>query len=217
MRRLAIAALLAVAALVGSARAEAQTFTPADAARLAHGETVARRQRVENRSGHYVGGTAYALLDATPAEIDAILADVATYPHFLPYTKDARLVGREGNDLVVWLRQGNALLDASYTIRVRPESSSPRVVRFWLDRSRPHGISDASGFFRYEAAPESAAPPSTPGSRRPLLVTFCIWVDVGPGIVRALFEGKIETIVLSVPQHLRDYVGERARRASAVR
>jgi hypothetical protein len=206
-----VAPLLVLAALFGSTGVEAQTFTPADAARLARGETVERREKLDLRSGRYVGGTTYTFLDASPDEIDSLLADVSSYRHFLPYTKDARLVARDGSDLVVWLRQGNALLDASYTIRVRPESSSPRVVRFWLDRSRAHGIADASGFFRYEPAP---GPPASPG-KRPLLLTFCIWVDVGPGMVRVLFEGRIQNIVLSVPQHLRDYVAERQRHGAA--
>jgi hypothetical protein len=192
-----------------SGGAWAQSFTPADAARLARGETVERPQRLELRSKRYVGGVTYTVIEASAAQLDSVLASVATYPHFLPYTKDARLVGRMQGDLEVWLRQGNALLDASYTIRVHPDpaggESAPHVVRFWLERSRPHGIEDASGYFRYEPlAPE-------PSGKRRLLLTFGIWVNIGSGMVRAFFEGRIQQIALSVPQRLRAYLADRAR------
>ena len=209
-----LVALLALAmALLGSSGERA--FTPGENATLERGGTVTSRESVNVGSGHYVGGHAYVIIDASPEELDALFEDVSTYPRILPYTKASKLIGREGGDLLVWLRQGTSILDASYTVRVRKEArpgraaSAPgeaRTVRFWLDLSRPHGIKDASGFFRYA--------PIAPGSRgQPrVLLTFGVWVDLGSGIVRALFEGRIQRAVLTVPQHLRTFVAERSRR-----
>ncbi len=114
------------------------------------------------------------------------------------------------------MREGTAFLDASYTVHVhrdpgladaQGEPRGPRIVRFWVDQTRPHGIEDASGFFRYEPIAPSAS-----GEQR-LLVTFAIWVDIGSGIVRSLFEGRIQRIVLTVPQHLRTFVAQRKMEA----
>jgi hypothetical protein len=211
MRRL-IAVLVFALALQASADTRAETLTPAESASLTRGETVERPQAIHLKGGRYVGGITYTVIAASPDQLDALFEDVSAYPRILPYTKAARLVGREGRDLLVWLREGNALLDASYTIRVHRDPSlgeeqgeprGPRTVRFWIDRTRPHGIEDASGFFRYEPIAPSAS-----GERR-LLVTFGIWVDIGSGIVRSLFEGRIQRIVLTVPQHLRAFVAQR--------
>ncbi len=180
--------------------APATPLTPEESGRLARGATVEHPQVLELKSGRYVGGTTYAILDASTSELDEALRDVGTYPRILPYTKDIRLLARDGSDLVVWLRQGRSFLDASYTVRIRatagarPES---HVVRFWIDRSRPHGIDDASGSFEYEPIA-----PGTTGEPR-LLLTFTIWVDIGPGLVRDLFERRIQDVVLTVPDHLR--------------
>ncbi len=211
MRRL-IAALGFALALQGPGDARAETLTPAESASLERGETVERPQAIHLKGGRYVGGITYTVISASPDQLDALFEDVSAYPHILPYTKAARLVGRAGSDLLVWLREGNGLLDASYTVHIHRDPSlgeeqgaprGPRIVRFWIDRTLPHGIEDASGFFRYESMAPSAS-----GEQR-LLVTFGIWVDIGPGIVRSLFEGRIQRIVLTVPQHLRAFVAQR--------
>jgi hypothetical protein len=214
MRRLLASLVLAVALLGSSGAARGETFTVAETARLARGETVARPQKLVLRGGHYVGGVTYTILDATPADLDALLGDVSSYRHILPYTKDARLVGGNRSDSLIWLRQGTGFLDASYTIRVHAgpgDHAAERAIRFSLDPSRAHGIHDAWGFVLYEPTT-----PSPSGQPR-VLVTFGIWVDVGPGIVRALFEGRIQQIVLTVPQRLRDYLTERIRSAGSGR
>ena len=40
------------------------------------------------------------------------------------------------------------------------------------------------------------------------LLTYAILVDVGPGIVRDLFEERVRAALLSVPQLVRRYVAE---------
>jgi hypothetical protein len=211
MRRV-IAALGFALVLHAPGDARAETLTPAENASLERGETVERPQALHLKGGRYVGGITYTVISASPDQLDSLFEDVSAYPHILPYTKTARLVGREGRDLLVWLREGTALVDASYTIHVhrdpgladaQGEPRGPRIVRFWVDQTRPHGIEDASGFFRYEPIAPSAS-----GEQR-LLVTFAIWVDIGSGIVRSLFEGRIQRIVLTVPQHLRTFVAQR--------
>jgi hypothetical protein len=182
--------------------ARAQGLSPAEAARLARGETVIREHTWEpGYSARYIGGVTYTLVAATASETSAILEDVASYRHLLPRTKRLRQVAVEASgDRLVEVAQGTALVDATYTLRVRPVPAQ-REVRFWLEPSRPHEIDDAWGYFRVE-------PVVGAGGEQRALLTYAVLVDVGPGIVRDLFEERVRAALLSVPQLVRRYVAE---------
>jgi hypothetical protein len=170
--------------------------------RLGRGETVVRTQDLDTGLHSYIGGVTYTVLDATPAEVMSVFDDVRAYERVLPKTKHARLVGMNDGDDYVELRQGNSLIDATYTVRIH---RGPAELRFWLDRSKPHGIEDAWGFLRVQPLPEG------PGGAR-TLVTYGVLVDLGSGIVRDLFSEKIRTLALSVPNLVRRYLAERPGR-----
>lgn len=194
--RIFLACIAFVSALSAATAARASGLTLDETARLARRETVIREKTLERGERRWVGGITYTVVDASPAEITSILDNVDSLKRVLPRTKRARLVGTSSGDRLVELVQGNALMEAAYTIRVRRES---REIRFWLDPSRPHGIDDAWGFFRYE--------PFIGGSGEPrVLLTYGVMVDVGPGIVRNLFEERLRAALLSVPQLVRRQV-----------
>ncbi len=201
-----LAALSSLLGTPGVSHAEEQ-FGSEETARLARGETLTFEQTIERASHHYVGGITYTIVDASTSELTTLLEDVRAYRQLLPHTKQARLVGVNGNDFFVQLRQGTALLETTYTILVRREEGG-RLFRFWLDPTKPHGIADAWGFFRVSPLRSDEAALATgtavPDTRRALL-TYGILVDIGPGIVRDLFEQRLRTLVLMVPQMVRQY------------
>jgi len=202
MRRLlaTLAFVSAYGATTTAARAEA--LSPEELARLARRETVIREQTIERGDHRWIGGITYTVMDASAAEVAAVVDNVESLRRVLPRTKRARVVGTaSGGDQLVELVQGNALVEAEYTIRVRRE---PREARFWLDPTRPHGIDDAWGFFRYE-------PFIGPSGEERVLMTYGILVDVGPGLVRDLFEERLRAALLSVPQLMRRQVAELRR------
>lgn len=190
-------AVVAVALPIGSANAD--TLAPSEQARLERGETVIRTQTIDRGDQHYVGGVTYTVLNVSSAEISALLDDVSAYRHVLPTTKRARKVAVDGGDTLVELVQGNALYEATYTIRVR---RSARELRFWLEPTRPHEIDDAWGFFRIE-------PFMTANGEERVLLTYGVLVDVGPGIVRELFEERVRAAMLSVPQLVQRHLARR--------
>jgi hypothetical protein len=205
VRAFVVAALMALGVCAPAAEARADSLTPSEAARLARGETVIREHDPERGapgwSTHYIGGVTYTVVDTSAAEISSVLDDVASYRRVLPRTKRVKLVSIEPHgDRLVELVQGNALMEAEYTIRVR-HFPALREVRFWLEPSRPHEIDDAFGYFRVE-------PFTAPSGEQRTLLTYAILVDVGPGIVRDLFEARVRTALLSVPQLVRRYVAE---------
>lgn len=212
MRPLAVFALaLALSGASGGVfgrEARADGLSSNESVRLGRGETVIRPQTYETEERRYVGGVTYTILEGTVEDVASVLDDVDAYRRVLPRTKRARLVGTEGGDRLIELAQGSALAEAQYTIRVRTNASR-REMRFWLDPTRPHEIDDAWGFFRLE--------PFTTESGEPrVLVTYGALVDVGPGIVRELFEERVRSALLSVPQLLRGYVAETRRNAAPV-
>jgi hypothetical protein len=197
-----VPALLALGLLARAPDARADKLTSTESEQLGRGETVIRENTWEpGRSARYIGGVTYTIVDASASETSGILEQVATFRHVLPRTKRVLLVSVEPNgDRLVELVQGTALMEAAYTLRVR-NYPGRREVRFWLETTRPHEIDDAFGYFRVEPFTGSS------GEQRALL-TYAILVDIGPGIVRELFEERVRAALLSVPQLVRRYVAE---------
>jgi Polyketide cyclase / dehydrase and lipid transport len=169
----------------------------AERAALVAGETVSRPMVVEGADGRWVGGVSYQVVSATPGEVMAALGSVRELPRLLPRTKSARLVDAGAHGARVELTQGTSLVEATYTIRL--EREGPDELRFELDPSRPHGIDDVWGYVRVR-----------PFGAGKSLVTVAVALDVGPGLVRMLFEDRIQRVILSTPRRMRDYFEPRA-------
>jgi hypothetical protein len=191
-----------VCATGGTARADG--LAPGETARLLRGKTVAREQELSRGSRRYVGGVTYTIIDAAQSDLGAVLDDVSAWRRFLPKTRDAQRVGSAGDDTLVQITHGSALVQVGYTLRVHHDAHG---VRFWMDPGRPHDIEDAWGFFRTEPLGDGRT-----------LVTYGILVDMGAGILRDMFESRVKELALEVPDHVRDVVlrlqarGQRAAR-----
>jgi hypothetical protein len=194
MRALAPLAVL-TAAWLASAPAKGEGLSRADAERLESGATVTRTQTLERGERHYVGGVTYTVIDAQPGDLERLLGDVKDWQRFLPKTREAHRVGTVGGDPLVEVTHGSSLFQVSYTMRVHRDGN---VLQFWMDPSRPHGIEDAWGFFRTQ-----------PIHRDRTLVTYGILIDMGPGVLRNLFESRVRELALTVPQRVRGLLLER--------
>lgn len=153
-----------------------------------------------NRQGkRYVGGVSYALVQAEPRQVFDVLNQLPTLSQVLPQTRNTRIVDRVGNRVRVELEQGNSVVSTALTVFFQLEPPEdrydPHVVRFWLDPSQPHSIDDAWGFFR-----------ATRYDERHSLVSVGALVNLGPGIIRMLFEQRIQRSILRMPNRIRDTV-----------
>ncbi len=175
----------------------AESFGEAERAALLSGETVSRPMVLSRAGGRYVGGVSYQVVRASPAEVLAALGDMRELPQMLPRTKSAPLVGVTPRGARVVLTQGTRLVETTYTVTLRRVGASE--LRFRLDPSRPHGIRDVWGYVRARPIGSGAT-----------LVTVAVALDVGPGLTRALFEDRIQAVILSTPRHIRDYLEPRA-------
>jgi len=170
-------------------------LSPSEREALLGGQVVARPMQFETDSGSYRGGVSYSLVNAPAAAVLAALSNVNTLPQALPHTKSARLIDARGSLARVELVHGDG---TTYTVHI--ERSAPRSeLRFWLDSSRPHDISDVFGFFRVESFGDGKS-----------LVTVAAALDLGPGITSLFFSDAIERSVLSTPGRIRVYVEPRA-------
>ena len=196
-----LAVAIGLAALLPSV-AHAEKLNSLESERLGRGETVIREQNLVRGDKQYVGGVTYTVIDANAAELAALFDDVDAYRKVLPKTKRANLLETHGDTRTIELVQGNAMVEATYAIIVQRQSANE--YRFWVDPSRPHEIDDAWGFFRLE-------PFQTESGEAKVLLTYGVLVDVGPGIVRDLFEERVRAALLGVPQQVRRHVADRAQ------
>jgi hypothetical protein len=70
-----------------------------------------------------------------------------------------------------------------------------------MDPARAHDIEDVWGFFRAEPMGDGRT-----------LVTYGILIDMGDGILRDMFEGRVRELALEVPDRVRDVVVQRQAR-----
>ncbi|HXX69975.1 MAG TPA: hypothetical protein VEK07_22535 [Polyangiaceae bacterium] len=193
MRASAVALAFAASAIVlAAADAHADHLTIVEADRLIHGQTIVRDEAWESSGRRYVGGVAYALVDAPADQIANLAANTEIWRRILPRVRSAHRVGTAGGDALVEINQGTALISATYTLRVRREGGE---IRFWMDTHRPHDIEDAWGFLRAQPHDDGRA-----------LVTYGILIDIGPGILRDMFEDRVRIAALSVLDRLRGVV-----------
>ena len=108
-------------------------------------------------------------------------------------------IDRSGNRVRVEIEQGNSVVSTTFTVFFQLEPPEdrydPQVVRFWLDPSQPHSIDDAWGFFR-----------ATRYDDHNSLVSVGALVNLGPGVIRMLFEKRIARSILRMPNRIRDTV-----------
>jgi hypothetical protein len=166
---------------------------------LRAGGRVEQFVELERAGKRYVGGISYALVRAEPRQVFEVLNQLSTLSQVLPSTRNTRIVDRSGNRVRVELEQGNSVVSTTFTVvfELEPPDSQldPRVVRFWLDPSKPHSVDDLWGFFRATRYDEQRS-----------LVAVGALVDLGPGVIRMLFEERIQRSILRMPNRIRDTV-----------
>jgi hypothetical protein len=166
---------------------------------LRSGGRVEQFVELERGGQRYVGGVAYALVRAEPRQVFDVLNEITTLSEVLPATRNLQIVEQLGNRVRVELEQGNSVVSTKFTVffELEPPDSryDPRVVRFWLDPSEVHSVDDLWGFFRATRYDEQHS-----------LVSVGALVDLGPGVLRMLFESRIQRSILRMPNRIRDTV-----------
>jgi hypothetical protein len=181
-----------------STLARADSLTSAEIDHLMRGQTVSRRGDVRLGARRFVGGVSYIVVDWRPDDVAALVDDVSLWKRLIPRAHEVRRISNVGNDARVEVHHGNPFISVAYSMRVRREG---RLVRFWMDPTRPHDIEDVWGFFRPEELPDGRT-----------LITFGILIDLGDGMIRDLFEDAVRELALGIPDNVRTVIVERTAR-----
>lgn len=188
-----------------AANTRADRLSPTESTTLLGGGHVARTRSFERDGERYVGGVAYQIVEAPPHVVLESVRDPALLRQMLPRTRRVEPLDLPGPRRFA-VQQGNDFVQADYTV-VFEEIPAGGEVRFFMDDTHPHDIDDVYGYFRAEPLA---------GGRT--LVTVGVALNLGPGLVRMLFEEKIQKMMLSTPSRMRDVIErEHARRGMLAR
>jgi hypothetical protein len=176
-----------------------RAFSELQHQRLRGGERVEELVELERRGQRYVGGVSYMLVQAEPGQVFDVLNRLETLANVLPQTRNLRVLERNDGRVRVEIEQGNSVVSTAFTVFFELESApggkEAHMVRFWLDPSQPHGIDDVWGFFR-----------ATRYDAQRSVVSVGALVNLGPGLIRMLFEERIVRAILRMPNRIRDVV-----------
>lgn len=204
MRYFGIPLALLASLVLASAPLRADGLSAPEIETLFRGQTVARKQTLERGGRHYVGGVTYALLDANADDVARLFDSADAWRRVLPETRSTRPVGTVDDDSLIEVTHGNAILQVTYTMRVHRE---PRSAHFRLEPRRRHDIEDVWGFLRAEPLADGRT-----------ILTYGVLIDMGPGLLRDLFEDRMRETALTVPERMRGLLieqlsaGQRASR-----
>lgn len=180
---------------VFSVAADSSSFSVTERQSLENGEAVHRERLLTGGDHSYLGTVSYQLVKARASTVmDAFCP--TSLVSFLPNTKRATVLKSKRGLWQVELAQGNSWVTAEYTVFLRREDGAG--LRFWLDRTRPHDIDDAWGYFRAE-----------PFDSERTLVTVAVAADIGSGLLTGLFAGAVQASILTTPGRIKRHV-ERA-------
>jgi hypothetical protein len=163
----------ATAALLSSAqlRAAEPEAAPADWKFISNKDGVAiyRRPRPASYESRAIGEIA-----ASTNLVHAVINDVESYPSFMPYTAECRVLKRDGDSVIAYQRISAPMTsDRDYTIRVRSNSK---------------GVEGGTSYLSRWEADNGAGPPEKPGVIR---VKLCegSWLlePTGPNTTRATY------------------------------
>ncbi len=180
------------------------TFSPAERGRLARGELVVRRQAEVRGELRLMGGNAWQVVNAPPEAVWRAVLDTAYYTRLLPQVSEARNVADRDGSRLVYIRHGGGALQAGYHLRI-DYGHAQRMAQFRLDRTRPHSIREAYGFFNIR---------SYEGGRT--LINFGVMADVGVGFISGALRNEVQVWMLRVPQTIKRVVEGSARERYAV-
>lgn len=179
----------------GPGRGARRGLTRSEQRALSAGELVVRPLRKMRGPRELIGGSSWQVIDAPPAVVFRALLDTERYPRMLPQVSEAREVTRRSAmRRTVFVQHGAGPVDVSYHVNLRAVPDR-RELHFSLDRSRPHGLAAAFGFYsvrRYH------------GGRS--LLAYGVMVDLGPGLVRALVRDTVHEWMLKTPWTIKRFV-----------
>ncbi len=191
----ALSAFATVCAITGAtpaAIAATAAFTEQETRDLDAGHAVIHTIDYARGAHRYVGGLSYEIIEAAAADLSTIVRDVSRGEDLLPHLVEARVVSIAPSGLTtVAFTHAFGPFSGSYAL-VMAFSEGGNLGRFWISPSDGGVVSDGWGFIRLTPLADAHR----------TLVTYALLFDLGPGVLRSLFETKIRDLALQYPARL---------------
>ena len=157
--------------------------TPGEWKLVSTSDNVALYRRPRPGPGHYES-KAVGEIAASTAVVHAVLDDADSYPRFMPYTVECRVLKREGDSILTYQRISAPLVsDRDYTLRVHTTSKKMEGGTSFLSRWETEnalGPAERSGIVRVKLCEGGwLLEPSGPNTTR---ATYSIYTDSGGAI-----------------------------------
>jgi hypothetical protein len=122
-----------------------------------------------------------AEIDATTRTVHNVIDDVESYPSFMPYTAETRVLERKHNSILTYQRLSPKIVsDRDYTIRIEKKSWPTEHGLAFFSRWKPaneHGPAEKPGVFRVKLVDGSwLLEPSSASKTR---ATYSVFTDSG--------------------------------------
>jgi hypothetical protein len=183
--------------------------TPGEWKLVSTSDNVALYRRSRPGPGHYES-KAIGEIAASTAVVHAVLDDVDSYPRFMPYTVECRLLKREGDSVLTYQRISAPLVsDRDYTLRVRTTSKKVENGTSYLTRWETEnalGPAERSGIVRVKLCEWGwLLEPLGPNTTR---ATYSVYTDSG-GAIPAFIKNTgsqmgIRKLFTAIRQQVRD-------------
>jgi ribosome-associated toxin RatA of RatAB toxin-antitoxin module len=204
---------LLVALIIGCSRmhlmgAEPEA-TPGEWKLVSTSDNVALYRRSRPGPGHYES-KAVGEITASTAVVHAVIDDANSYPRFMPYTVECRVLKREGDSVLTYQRISAPLIsDRDYTLRVRTTSKKVEGGTSYLSRWETEnalGPVERPGIVRVKLCEGGwLLEPLGPNATR---ATYSVYTDSG-GVIPAFIKNTgsqiaIRKIFTAIRQQVRE-------------
>ena len=160
--------LLAVSFLAAASAAPTIVISEDIRRRAAAGDVVVTAELPLGASNMARGGTAFAVLRASPDQVWRVIMDYRSHPRFYPHMTSAEVVERDERRAIIRYRVGVGRFSFRFYMVNYPDPRQRRV-EWHLAEGRPHGLfRENSGYWQVDVTDDGAAS----------LVTYAIAVRV---------------------------------------
>lgn len=188
--------LLSVALGVSAAGAETSK-EEWNVAKQANGVTIFSRPHNGSKLKEF---KAVGEIDASSKTVHAVIDDVESYPDFMPYTAEAKVLKRDSDSLITYQRISPKIVgDRDYTLRIDKKSWPEDFGIAYLNEWKPAneaGPAEKSGVFRVKVVTGSwLLEPSAANKTR---ATYFVFTDSGIAVPQFLANTISETGILKL-------------------
>jgi hypothetical protein len=183
-------AMTLAAGILAAAPAGARPLTVKEVERLEQGWPIL----ILLDGDEYLGGSSYILLEQDIDTAWNAIQDPGMYSEIYPTVHESKVVGSEGDDVVVKMVHGNKVVKAICYLSYRADSEKYKLT--WrLAKNKKSDVNDTRGSIRFSRYKDGRT-----------LLTMSTVLDIGNDFIEKMFGDRIIKGLLYMPYKFRKYL-----------